>query len=200
MLFIKTVWAMCCLFFLPATHSFTAIRSFLGHGNHGNLGAMPFTSYGPPSIASFEMRRQSAPRVLALRAVVFEPVVPNMAQTAVVLLSTVGLASYWWLVFVPSERRDLAKNKNKGGLNNYLEELEASSGRELERWFYTEWLQRRRKVRMLAEKSKGGLNEVIEQEIENAIPTPSFFSLDNPVLVAVLIMMSGVVFAGISGR
>ncbi len=41
---------------------------------------------------------------------------------------------------------------------------------------------------------------VLPQEIEKAIPTPNFFSLDNPVLVAMLIMMSGVAFAGISGR
>ncbi len=139
---------------------------------------------------------------MAITAVVFEPVAPNLAQTAVVLLSTVGLASYWWLVFVPSERRDLAKNKNKGGLNAYLGELESSTGRDLEKWFYTEWLQRRQKVRKMVESSLDSKSpqDVIDQEIEKAIPTPNFFSLDNPILVAVIIMMSGVAFAGISGR
>jgi hypothetical protein len=40
------------------------------------------------------------------------------------MFSIFGLAGYWWLVFVPSERRDLAVNKNKGGLNAYLDRLD----------------------------------------------------------------------------
>jgi hypothetical protein len=40
------------------------------------------------------------------------------------MASIFGLAGYWWLVFVPSERRDLAANKNKGGLNTYLDKLD----------------------------------------------------------------------------
>jgi hypothetical protein len=162
----------------------------------------PATVLDKPIYRSFGAGSQRRARHLSITAVVFEPVAPNLAQTAVVLLSTVGLASYWWLVFVPSERRDLAKNKNKGGLNAYLGELETSTGRDLEKWFYTEWLQRRRKVRKMVESSLDSQSpqDALEREIEKAIPTPIFFSLDNPILIAVLIMMSGVAFAGISGR
>ena len=179
---------------LPAARPFTTIQSFNSHAPLRKL-----RGHGP-SGADMQIKRRAVSSGMSVKAVVFEPVAPNLAQTSVVLMSTVGLASYWWLIFVPSERRDLAKNKNKGGLNTYLEDLETSNGRELEKWFYTEWLQRRRKVRSLSEKSSQSMEDRIDQEIDKAIPTPNFFSLDNPVLVAVLIMMSGVAFAGLSGR
>ncbi len=191
-----------CFSFFPAVFSFVSTQRFpLAQQRY--LKTIPATVYEKPVSISFGTGLgQRKARHLSIKAVVFEPVAPNLAQTAVVLLSTVGLASYWWLVFVPSERRDLAKNKNKGGLNAYLGELESSSGRDLEKWFYTEWLQRRRKVRKMVESSLDSQSpqDVLEQEIEKAIPTPNFLSLDNPVLVAMLIMMSGVAFAGISGR
>jgi hypothetical protein len=40
----------------------------------------------------------------------------------------------------------------QGGLNDYLDDLEKSdpSERKLEKWFYTEWLERRQRVRSIA--------------------------------------------------
>ena len=42
------------------------------------------------------------------------------AQLAVVGMSC-GLAAYWWLVVVPSERAALAREKRKGDVGVYLE-------------------------------------------------------------------------------
>lgn len=85
----------------------------------------------------------------------FEAQAPPLGTTIAVLGSTAGVLAYWWLVLVPSERRDLAKNKNKGGLNDYLADLEKSgtSERKIEKWFYSEWLERRRRVQQLAAKN-----------------------------------------------
>ena len=197
-------WALVCMLcaaFFPEAFSFVATQRLTLAKQSLTRNLWPV--YGKPLSHSFGAGvYRTRAHHMSITAVVFEPVAPNLAQTSVVLLSTVGLASYWWLVFVPSERRDLAKNKNKGGLNAYLGELESSTGRDLEKWFYTEWLQRRQKVRKMVESSLDSKSpqDVIDREIEKAIPTPNFFSLDNPILVAVIIMMSGVAFAGISGR
>jgi len=43
----------------------------------------------------------------------FEAQPPPFGTTLAVLGSTGGVLAYWWLVLVPSERRDLAKAKNK---------------------------------------------------------------------------------------
>lgn len=43
----------------------------------------------------------------------FEAQAPPIGTSLAVLGSTAGVIAYWWLVLVPSERRDLAKNKNK---------------------------------------------------------------------------------------
>ena len=43
----------------------------------------------------------------------FEAQPPPIGTSLAVLGSTGGVLAYWWLVVVPSERRDLAKNKNK---------------------------------------------------------------------------------------
>ena len=43
----------------------------------------------------------------------FEAQAPPLGTTIAVLGSTAGVLAYWWLVLVPSDRRDLAKNKNK---------------------------------------------------------------------------------------
>lgn len=68
-----------------------------------------------------------------------------------VIGASVGLAAYWWYVLVPSERGALSREKRKGELRAYLEELDreaAAAGttlkgsKRLERWFYEDWLRR----------------------------------------------------------
>eukprot|EP00802_Teleaulax_amphioxeia_P022040 Tamp_22451.p1 GENE.Tamp_22451~~Tamp_22451.p1 ORF type:complete len:220 (+),score=51.95 Tamp_22451:55-660(+) len=190
------------------------------------------------------------PAVLLAAAVAagttFEAQAPPIGTSLAVLGSTGGVLAYWWLVLVPSERRDLAKNKNKGGLNEYLDDLETSdpSERKLEKWFYTEWLARRQRVKGIAAanaakraaaaaalvggegtsstgvavKEREGvtvedlasaereveqqelareLSVEREREIDRAVPMPSFFSLDNPVVIALSLALLGAAFGGL---
>lgn len=192
--------------------------------------------------------------VVAKVGTTFEAQPPPLGTTLAVLGSTGGVLAYWWLVLVPSERRDLAKNKNKGGLNVYLDGLEKSdpTERKLEKWFYTEWLERRARVQRIAasnaakrlatsssartttssttttttttttavldpqgvtvtqedldkaeeEEEEAGSRELAnarEREIENAIPMPRFFSLDNPIVIALCLVFFLAAFGG-SGR
>lgn len=65
---------------------------------------------------------------------------------AVVLAATGGAAWFWWAVLVPSERASVGRSKRMGALGQYLDDLENSEGRSLERWFYTDWLRQRRCV------------------------------------------------------
>jgi len=165
----------------------------------------------------------------------FEAQPPPLGTSVAVLGSTAGVMGYWWLVLVPSERRDLAKNKNKGGLNDYLDDLEktAVSERKLEKWFYAEWLERRARVQRIASanatkrmaaaqatadgqaatataiateadasdieaaQDAQELAKAREREIENAIPMPSFFSLDNPIIIALALALFGAAFGGL---
>lgn len=125
----------------------------------------------------------------------------------------------------------------QGGLNEYLDDLEKSepSERRLEKWFYTEWLERRARVKRIAASNaakratraassqtvgQDGISEsaiavldgdsrteeaaaaaelatVREQEIEKAVPMPSFFSLDNPIIIAVTLALFGAAFGGL---
>lgn len=133
----------------------------------------------------------------------FEPHVDpsTVLSETVVLLSTIGLAGYWWLVIVPSERRSLSKNKRKGPLSQYLADLRGDDSRRLERWFYTDWLTR------LPGSSRGerqaGPSASEPGEAEPASPPlsdkePSFWSLDNPIVFvgALLVLLVGVAAIG----
>ena len=140
----------------------------------------------------------------------------------------------------------------QGGLNDYLDDLEKSdpSERKVEKWFYTEWLQRRARVQRLAlanaakraaaakapataasavaatgASASSGATKLVEgvtqqdideaeaaeeeaeaarelakareREIERAIPLPSFFSLDNPIVIAISLALLGASFGGL---
>lgn len=56
-----------------------------------------------------------------------------------ILVIMLGMAAYWWLVLVPSERQTLAKAKRKGAVGDYLLQIESQDDRKLERWFYSNW-------------------------------------------------------------
>jgi hypothetical protein len=75
----------------------------------------------------------------------FEPRMdPNtQSSAAVVVGSSMGIAAYWWLIFVPAERRALASDKRRGEVKEYLEEIAGDESRGLERWFYDDWLKRK---------------------------------------------------------
>ena len=57
--------------------------------------------------------KQPALMLAAAASKAFEAQPPPLGTTLAVLGSTGGVLADWWLVLVPSERRDLAKNKNK---------------------------------------------------------------------------------------
>eukprot|EP00239_Pterosperma_sp_CCMP1384_P005976 CAMPEP_0197855932 /NCGR_PEP_ID=MMETSP1438-20131217/27534_1 /TAXON_ID=1461541 /ORGANISM="Pterosperma sp., Strain CCMP1384" /LENGTH=204 /DNA_ID=CAMNT_0043471195 /DNA_START=302 /DNA_END=916 /DNA_ORIENTATION=- len=84
----------------------------------------------------------------------FEPQGPGVAQTLVVLVVTLAPALYWWLVLVPSERQSLAKNKRRGEVKEYLEQIEGDESRVMERWFYTDWLQQKGRESERRERNK----------------------------------------------
>jgi hypothetical protein len=65
-----------------------------------------------------QVQMMAVPQGLVLAAaatagMTFEAQAPPLGTSLAVLGSTGGVLAYWWLVLVPSERRDLAKNKNK---------------------------------------------------------------------------------------
>jgi len=166
---------------------------------------------------------------------VFEPQVDPVAAAAQlsVLAASVGLAAYWWNVVVPSERASLAKAKRRGGVGEYLAEVNEDPERKLEQWFYTDWLRsswfqarfgkRARAARSAADAAEtsrvasrssvgkpaeGGADTQLQgQPADDPLsgpanqdllkpsyetPTPSFFSLDNPIVAtAVLLIVFG---------
>ena len=108
---------------------------------------------------------------------------PPMTTTLVLLSAPAGLAFYWWSVLVPSERRSLAKSKRRGALNTYLEDLEGDETRGLERWFYTDYLDKRAAKKRT--KTTGMTDEDLVAEDcgeDERDEEPDFFSLDNPLI------------------
>ena len=91
-----------------------------------------------------------------------------------------------------------------------------SGKRSAEKWFYTEWLSRRRasrqvlenKARAISQSTGESLDSVLarlqQEEVANNIERskamPAFFSLDNPILVAGVVTAVGVALAASTGR
>ena len=138
---------------------------------------------------------------------------PPLGTVVVLLGSPAGLAAYWWGVLVPSERRSLSLEKRKGGLNAYLEELEASEGRGLEKWFYTDYLQKRqaRRAKRAALQARRAGEVEVEVEVEESLAAldreedrmaaadPAFLSGDNPLVQVFLVLGSLTLFATLFG-
>jgi len=136
--------------------------------------------------------------------VTFEPQIDSQALTAqlVVLSMTAATAAFWWFSVVPSARRTLAKEKRQGPLNEYLLELQSNPNKQLERWFYTDWLQQLQRKQDMAAAARAkraaaaSTTEVQQQALEEqrfqqnqeeqqhaeTDQQPSFWSLDNPIL------------------
>mmetsp|Transcript_24246 Transcript_24246/g.52902 ORF Transcript_24246/g.52902 Transcript_24246/m.52902 type:complete len:226 (-) Transcript_24246:97-774(-) len=107
-----------------------------------------------------------------------------------VLAAVAVMVVYWWYVLVPNARVNLAVNKKKGNLRQYLAELKQDDSRGLERWFYSTWLEKidpETKFLLREEDSKPEpeykVEETMDEIVKNARRTPRFWSLDNPVLV-----------------
>ena len=122
-----------------------------------------------------------------------------------VLASTVGAGAYWWFVVVPSERAALGREKRKGELRSYLDGLADDKERGIEKWFYSEWLnkswfqaaQRKRAEREAESSAEGTAGETPDQG-EYRDVQPRFWSLDNPVVFTGALVTGLIVVASLS--
>jgi len=120
---------------------------------------------------------------------------------------------------VPSARVRLAVNKRTGALREYLEELKRDDSRRLERWFYSNWLEKmdpETKYLLRDEESSredaagsqsarpsmrlgetGGVGDgrdaedSLEEVVRKARRAPRFWSADNPVLAGAAVTILG---------
>eukprot|EP00238_Polyblepharides_amylifera_P003465 CAMPEP_0196575014 /NCGR_PEP_ID=MMETSP1081-20130531/4595_1 /TAXON_ID=36882 /ORGANISM="Pyramimonas amylifera, Strain CCMP720" /LENGTH=163 /DNA_ID=CAMNT_0041893193 /DNA_START=268 /DNA_END=759 /DNA_ORIENTATION=- len=129
---------------------------------------------------------------------------PMDASALTAQLEVLGAISvvliYWWYVLVPNARVNLAVNKRKGKLQDYLVELKNDDSKKIERWFYSTWLEKidpetkylLRDDKNESEKSippavptipEYKFEETLQEVIKNAKKAPKFWSGDNPVIV-----------------
>jgi len=113
-------WVAIALLPLTSAFGISALGTLESRGS-------PLLLPATPSPARLLPRRQCSSGALQLQAdmpalflaaaaqarATFEAQPPPFGTTLAVLGSTGGVLAYWWLVLVPSERRDLAKAKNK---------------------------------------------------------------------------------------
>ena len=115
-------WAALALLALPLASTFSPPFA----APHARLALHGVVSQRPSAEGARRPRRGGAMRLQAVAAdpavllaaavaagTTFEAQAPPIGTSLAVLGSTGGVLAYWWLVLVPSERRDLAKNKNK---------------------------------------------------------------------------------------
>jgi hypothetical protein len=84
----------------------------------------------------------------------------------------------------------LSKSKRRGVIKEYLDDLEGSAAegadRKLEQWFFTDWLRQR--------KRRGG------SSAPDGKAEQFFLSTDNPVVVAGILVGTGVLYSILTGR
>ncbi|KAG5191559.1 hypothetical protein JKP88DRAFT_132068, partial [Tribonema minus] len=77
----------------------------------------------------------------------------------------------------------LSRSKRRGRIKEYLDELEVDAAdRGLEQWFFTDWLRQR--------KRKGG--------VPSGEKEPFLLSTDNPVVVAGILVGTGIVYSALT--
>ena len=140
----------------------------------------------------------------------FEPILPDttaLAGIGAVLIVSAIAAWVWANQVVPTSRTKLAISKRRGGVKEYLDELELAAAddndndnnnndnnnRQLERWLFTDWLEQRR----------NGTATRAGRQKEPALPVlkkAKWNSGDNPILAATALIMLGVIFTSITER
>ena len=124
---------------------------------------------------------------------VFEAQIPmesiyGLVGTSLVLMVA---GTVWWTQVIPQKRLELSKSKRQGTVGEMLDELReleltGSDDRQLERWFYTDWI-----------KKVPGSNK------PSALPflkKAKWNSGDNPILVAFAAIFSLVFAASLAER
>lgn len=108
-----------------------------------------------------------------------------VAFASIFLLS--GLITVVWQTqVVPVSRTNLALDKKDGQVRDYLDELHEDDSRKVERWLFTDWLQKSTKM-------GGRLKEPALPILKKA----KWNSGDNPVLAATALIMAGVVASSV---
>jgi hypothetical protein len=125
----------------------------------------------------------------ASSATTFEPVLPDtsllIGMGSVTILCVIA-AIVWANQVVPVSRTKLALSKKKGGeVRDYLDELQESEDRGVEKWLFSDWLNndKRKKDPALP-----------------LLPKAKWNSGDNPVLVTSALLMVGVLIAAVTER
>jgi hypothetical protein len=125
----------------------------------------------------------------ASQGATFEPILPDtsllIGMGSVTVLCVIA-AIVWANQVVPVSRTKLALSKKKGGeVRDYLDELQESEDRSMEKWLFTDWLNndKRKKDPALP-----------------LLPKAKWNSGDNPVLVTSALLMVGVLIAAVTER
>lgn len=162
----------------------------------------------PATRATIPTFRAVAPRMVD-EPMVFEA--QGDPATAVALALVVAIPfGYWWLITVPEARLDLSKDKRKGGMRGYIDELRADqTPRAAERWFFKKYLDQL-PDRPLdpppptanadapaadADAPSPSLGELFQPASLKGNATPNFWSGDNPIVVTMAALLACGVFA-----
>ena len=125
---------------------------------------------------------------------------------------------YWWYVTVPEARLDLSKDKRKGGMRSYIDELRIDEDpRPAERWFFKKYLDQLPDKPLEApsvvadpsgqvssdttdsgrEVAEPSIQELFRPATLKGNATPKFWSGDNPIVVTMSsLLVIGVIATG----
>eukprot|EP00536_Pseudo-nitzschia_multiseries_P010090 jgi/Psemu1/202343/e_gw1.296.61.1 len=138
-------------------------------------------------------------QVQAAPSGVYEAVLPpteTLAGMGFIVVLCVALYWVWEQQVVPVSRTKLAISKSRGEVKEYLDELRATSASgstvEVERWLFTDWLSDNKSDPRKAGRQKEPALPVLKNAKWN--------SGDNPVVVAALLMLIGLVATAATER
>ena len=74
----------------------------------------------------------------------FEPILntEQLLSFSLIAFSLIVVTNYWWNVVIPEKRKEVAISKNKGEIKEYLESIRDNDEKNLEQWFFTDWLKK----------------------------------------------------------
>lgn len=115
----------------------------------------------------------------------FEPILntDQLLSFGLISVALIVTTNYWWNVVIPAKRTEVALSKSKGEIKEYLESIRDNDDKNLEQWFFTDWLTKSKKSAAIPFLKKAKWN-----------------SGDNPVLVAFLGIFSSVIIASLLER
>ena len=143
-----------------------------------------------PNVATDTLVDTSIREIVTYSAQIPDPLILGGFVSLTILLF--GTTLYWWNIVIPQQRTSLANSKYRGEIKTYLDDLENSVESSfyvrLQSWFFTDWLEKRRKR---------------SQSKPSALPflkKAKWNSGDNPILVAFAGIMACVLASSILER